>query len=282
MHITAVLAREISKCKLGQFFADVFQVITIPNESRLLESISIGHDPVNVFEKNLVYGGYALSFLGTKCLVAPFDRWRVLRQVFPARVLGWRDILLRGWTGVIPHVSHALMFTSLHLGGLSLLDRYDFVFPIFNPIAASILATTLVYPLDVRYTSKVVGVPKPSRYTGFSLGLISVPFSVVGSLSGLSFLSTVFPLPAPDASNIDYCRGVAVGTSGAMMGSLLTYPIDTVRRRMISGMTMETAFQGGKFFSGVSIHILKSIPEYALLSICYLTIKQSSIDYGFT
>jgi hypothetical protein len=139
---------------------------------------------------------------------------------------------------------------------------------------AKVTATAISYPLDVRYTLRACGLkvaPGPStHFRGFSLGLASVPISVLGSLSAVSFLALIFPLNEVN-TDFDFARGVAVGTAGALGGSLLSYPVDTVRRRVITGnFTVREAIAAGRFFRGLPVLIFKAVPEAALLTYSYM------------
>ena len=173
---------------------------------------------------------------------------------------------------------HSLMFTAVHLGTLSVLESNK-ILPdhlMGSHLIASALSASFSYPLDYRYTVRAAGgvLPfsnlKTNMYKGISLSMMCVPVSVLGSLSWLSFMSLVFPEPGPFAGPLDYARGVAVGTTAAVVGSSLVYPMDTLRRRVILGSSFWEARKLGKLFCGFSIHLMKAVPECALITGAYL------------
>ena len=229
-------------------------------------------DLANGFRGYSALTAHGLALVATKAAVAPFDRWRVLRQVFPSHRNDWVSLLRKGWIGFIPHASHALLFTSMNLGSLALFEMVGSDYSFASHLFASSIATTLCYPLDVRYTVRTTLAPvSRTFFSGYSLCFVSVPVSVISSLAALSFLSLIFPLPDPNAKNIDLARGVAVGSVSALFGSAVVYPIDTIRRRMIySQCSVVDAMKSKRLYSGLSIHLFKSIPEFSVLTFAYL------------
>ena len=139
---------------------------------------------------------------------------------------------------------------------------------------AKLIATTFSYPFDVRYTLRVSGLKSIPGISGhfscFGLGMAGVPFSVLGSLSTLSFLSLIFPLGEVNMDH-DFARGVGVGLAGAVGGGVSSYPLDTIRRRVITrNFTVKEAIKAGRFFRGLPVFLIKAIPESALLTYSYM------------
>ena len=55
-------------------------------------------------------------------------------------------------------------------------------------------------------------------------------------------------------------RGVA-GSIAALTGTAIAYPIDSIRTRVTSGLTMRDSLQKRHFFSGVNVAVLETIPS---------------------
>jgi len=139
--------------------------------------------------------------------------------------------------------------------------------------ASSIFATCVSYPFDVAYTHRASGSVSRRIYTrGLPLALGVSSFHTLSSLTTLSFLSLIFPLqkPGDTSSDIDFGRGLVVGYTSSLIGSLAVYPADTMRRRIIVGSTFQQAFKQKKFYSGISWHLLKSVPECAIFTAAYI------------
>ncbi len=121
---------------------------------------------------------------------------------------------------------------------------------------------------DVRYTRRAVSVTVSGGwFSGVSFNLISIPLSVGASLSILSLLSTVFPAsPVPGrAGAVDIVRDVSIGAASATAASILTYPLDTLRRRSIVGSPVRTSL-----LSGLPVHLARVSLESSLLIALYL------------
>jgi hypothetical protein len=136
------------------------------------------------------------------------------------------------------------------------------------------VSSLLSYPLEAAFTRKSCSSPlATSMYKGFPLALASIPFRVSSSLGMMSFLSWIFPLPKSDqpASDLDYLRGFMVGGVSAAFGSVLVYPMDTMRRRMIvHDSSLSEAFKTGRLWRGVGVHTGKCFLECGLLGAAYI------------
>ncbi len=189
-----------------------------------------------------------------------------------------RDVITKGYRGITARFGGTLIYSGVHIAFFNqaegLLRNDSFTGLFVTHTIAKLAATTVSYPFDVRYTLRVCG-SKIRRggqphFRGPALGLAGVPGSVLGALSTLSFLSLIFPLDEVNM-NHDFARGVAVGTAGAIGGGVLSYPVDTIRRRVITGkFTMKEAIQAGRFFRGLGVLLIKAIPESALLTYSYM------------
>ncbi len=215
--------------------------------------------------------------------VHPLDRLKVLLQTRIDRRPTVAEVVGRGYLGIVSRISGSLVCSSVQTCTHGVFGRGETSTEMTASLVwahgiSKLLATTLSYPFDVRYTQRATGLGGSHNwrsrltpcFTGFSLAVVSLPVYVVGSLSTLSFLSLIFPLHEVNTEN-DFARGVAVGTAGALAGSVLSYPFDTVRRRVITGeFSLMCAISAGKFFRGLPVLILKSIPESTLLTYSYM------------
>jgi hypothetical protein len=218
------------------------------------------------------------ALLLSRGLVLPLDRLKVLLQTDPVSAPSARDVITRGYRGLSARLAGSVVYSGFHIAGLSIAEtvvRSDTSTGLFVAHNfAKLGATTVAYPFDVRYTHRACGA-KVSRglrssFAGITLGIVGVPISVLGSISTLSFLSLIFPLEEVNM-NHDFARGVAVGAAGAIGGSVLSYPIDTVRRRVITGkFRLKEAIKAGRFFRGIGVLLIKAIPESALLTYSYM------------
>ena len=224
--------------------------------------------PQLVYTSGLHAGAVALSRL----VVSPFDRWKVLLQTSPKTRFPVSNLLAKSYRGVAYNVSGSVVFVASFSLSQSMMDNSGIA-------AISVsrgIATIVSHPLEVLFTRAAVRatlqsekVPFRSLYAGISVGLLGVPFSVMGSLATLSFLGLVFPLPnvsPPVCSDVDFARGLGVGSVSALAGSVVAYPVDTLRRRMMTGEKLKSAIARGDFFRGLSIHCFKSVPEIVILT----------------
>ena len=213
-------------------------------------------------------------------ITSPIDRWRILRQVNIDSNPRPRDLILRGYRGISSRMAGAFIYSTVHMAvatgiGRSETDSSEFAMFAAHSFA-KLFATTAAYPFDAKYTRRATGcAPAMGTITkryfpGLSIAATAAPISVGASLLAVSFLGLIFPLDVVSTDQ-DFARGVAVGTAGALTGALVTYPLDTVRRRVIAGQfTVKQAVTAGRFFRGLPIFLMKAIPESALLTYSYL------------
>ena len=252
--------------------------VTEMQESSIVDASPRRGLPASVSALGLHMGAQVLA-LG---VVAPIDRWRLLLQLQPTVNPSARNVLLNGYRGIIPSISCSALASVTHIGIVAAMGFSDVNKSAVNQYAPYVLTGTLTtaisYPLDVRYTTRAASAtiePTPYRLhllTGLPLALMAVPVSVAVALSTLSFLSLVFPVPNPDreASELDFARGVAVGCTAALAGSVATYPLDTLRRRMVVGASFADAYRVGSLLRGLPLHVAKAIPQCAILTYGYM------------
>ena len=224
------------------------------------------------------FGLSAASTLLSVAVTNPLDRWKLLLQTRPGINPNIPDVILKGYRGILPRMTGAFVYSSIHMGLLASLrtDTLSFSSMFVTNGLAKVVATTLAYPLDTRYTLRACGISPPTvfhlrkHFPGFGLALLATPISVGGSLLTVSFLGMIFPLTQV-STDYDFVRGVGVGTAGALGGALCVYPIDTVRRRVMTGeFTLKQAIGAGRYFRGLPVFVLKAVPESILLSYSYL------------
>jgi hypothetical protein len=210
-----------------------------------------------------------------KFLVAPMERRKLCHQL-KHLVSIKEDLFVKGWRGFLAHATGSLISsgitTTAMLPGLDV-DMSSFQSRWITLAGASILGTCISYPFDVAYTHRASGSVVSRQYLrGLPLGVGLSALHTCSSLGVLSFLGLIFPLhkPGDTFSDLDFARSVVVGYSSSLIGSLIVYPGDTVRRRMILGASFKDAIQRRSFFSGLSWHLLKSVPECAVFTAAYI------------
>lgn len=214
--------------------------------------------------------------------VAPFDRWRVLLQTAPPGSPSRTNLFLSGFRGISPSIGNTIIYSAVFTYLIPVMKNFEVTQSMGGLYSAHVLtalaATGLAYPLEVRYVRRAAASSSSSALKiggmlrGMQLAIISVPISVVASLSSLQFLSLVFPIaePGDTASDVDFARGVGVGCVSALVGATMTYPIDTVRRRMILGETFQESVKMRNLFRGAGLLVMKSFPQCALVTYSYM------------
>lgn len=159
------------------------------------------------------------------------------------------------------------------------------------------VACLLTYPLDAAYTRRATRgdtglIQSPvvtekyrwynyrawihkarCMYSGASICLLAVPCGLFVSLGSLRVLERVLG----DEFVHSYPANVLMGSSVACLGSLVTYPLDTIRRRMIivnGAGSYAYAMASGRLFAGSSLLLVKLIPESICLVTGYLALLQ--------
>jgi hypothetical protein len=224
------------------------------------------------------FGLSATSRLLSAAITNPLDRCKVLLQTRPGTNPNLPEVIFRGYRGIVPRMAGTFVYSSVHLGFLASIrtDPLSFSSMFMAHGLAKVVATTLAYPFDTRYTLRACGITPPAisqmrpHFPGFGLALLAAPLSVGCSLLTVSFLGMIFPLTQV-STDYDFVRGVGVGTAGALGGALCVYPIDTVRRRVMTGeFTLKQAIGAGRYFRGLPVFVLKAVPESILLTYSYL------------
>jgi hypothetical protein len=222
----------------------------------------------------------SVAILFSAAVSSPIDRWRILKQVNIDNSPGPRDIILRGYRGISSRMAGAFIYSGVHMASMTVVTpSQENNLPLTAFAAhsfAKLIATTTAYPFDANYTRRASGYAPATNgmagrlFPGLSVAVAAAPISVGASLLAVSFLGLIFPLDVVSTDQ-DFARGVAVGTVGAVSGAVVTYPLDTVRRRVIAGqLTINQAVTAGRFFRGLPIFLLKAVPESALLTYSYL------------
>ena len=203
--------------------------------------------------------------------VAPLDRLKLCKQL-GSPLCGVSEVVLNGWRGFPAHAIGNLLSSSVTAVGVA------FTMPSNAPIvssawfaygASSILGTCLAYPFDVAYTHKASGSLTSRRYfRGLHIAVGSSALQTISSLSALSFLSLIFPLDS--SSDLDFSRVLVVGYASSLFGSLIVYPVDTVRRRVVIGSSFQQAIEQRRFLSGIRWQLLKSVPECSIFTAAYI------------
>ena len=211
------------------------------------------------------------SVFFSRICVAPLERLKLCKQL-GSPLSGISDVVLKGWRGSLPHVVGNLVNSTATAAGVSL------ALPANAPIVSwawlayggsSILGTCLAYPFDVAYTHKASGSLSNRNYSrGLSLAAGASALHTISSLSALSFLSLIFPLET--SSDLDFSRVLVVGYASSLFGSLIVYPLDTVRRRSIVGSTVCEAIRQRSLYAGLRWHLLKSVPECSIFTAAYV------------
>jgi hypothetical protein len=185
--------------------------------------------------------------------------------------------ILRGYRGFLSSFSAHTVRTSLPLVALQSGFNDESLGSSLNSLGfftvVSSLGVIAAYPLEVSYVRRALGLPsKPHPLRGCSLAAFAVPISTCVSMASLSFLSMVFPISRVGdiATDVDYARGVGVGCASALIGSVVIYPIDTMRRRLICGHSLNQAFNTGSFYRGLGLMIAKSFPQCAIFTYSYM------------
>ena len=212
------------------------------NEARRLFYVSL-----------LAQGG---ALLVAKTAVAPLDRLQLLRQVHSPSVRLFSD--LRWFQGFRQHAQHAVLGNFARLWLLSKLRRGES--EITPHVVSAFVAASLVYPLDVRYVQTASGCGKVGNFwnfRGFGYHAISAPVYLVTSLGTLHVLGRF-------CDDKQFPANVMAGSVAALAGSVTAYPLETLRRRQIVGNVSRTSL-----FSGLSIHVVKAIPECFVLGAVY-------------
>jgi len=218
---------------------------------------------------------HASSHLFALALTAPLERLKLCKQVGQP-VLGCGQALSRGWYGLLPHAAGTTLYSAMSMLGVSLALPEDA--PIVSRAwvaytAAAITATCVSYPFDVAYTHRASGSLSHRVYhRGLPLAAGISGIHAISSMTSLSFLSLIFPLhkPGDTPSDLDFGRGLVVGYASSFIGSLLVYPADTIRRRVVIGSTIQQAVQQKRFYAGLSWHLVKSVPQCAIFTAAYV------------
>lgn len=230
------------------------QDLLLDDEDRTAISVTVTPESRAVDQRRFFYVSVLSqsgALLAAKTVVAPLDRLKLIRQIANPSAGLFSD---RHWfRGYRLHMSQLLIgnFSKIYL--LSKFSAWNQgKSEISSHVAAAVAATVLVYPLDVRYTLRAAGVGNFfSNFSGFRYSLVSTPIYLLTSLGTLRVLDEKkFPIIS--------------GSLAALAGSVASYPVDTLRRRSIAGISGRA-----NLFAGVGVHVLKAIPECAVLGVVY-------------
>lgn len=263
---------------MWRFFFEPHRPRFLITHREIFDRITGDGIPPAVSAFGLALGGRILGQIA----VAPFDRWRVLLQTAPHVSPSRTSLFLSGFRGISPSIGNTIIYSAVFTSLIPVMKNSDIPQCMGGLYSSHVLtalaATGLSYPLEVRYVRRAVGPSlNPTSNSGWMLrgmplAIMSVPISVVASLSSLQFLSLVFPIPEPGdtASDLDFARGVGIGCLSALLGATATYPIDTVRRRMILGQTLQESVKMRNLFRGAGLMVMKSFPQCALVTYSYM------------
>jgi hypothetical protein len=225
-----------------------------------LETDESPPDNRRLFFSSLAAQGGALVV--AKFATAPFDRLRLLRQVGLISGPGWH------WNGCATHLvqisaSNAIRLLCVIKAGQGDLDGFMVNW------AACLAAVSITYPLDLRYSQKVSGVPRienknfmKRKYPGFGFSLISTPIFLATALSVVEIGKRFFPDEVKK-----FPGNVASGALAGLVAGGVTYPLDTLRRRHMLGLPRPINPQ--QLFGGFGFHLAKIVPEYCVLAGVY-------------
>lgn len=217
------------------------------------------HAARRLFFVSLLAQGGAL--IAAKAAVAPLERLKVLRQVQcgPDVPRLFSDRLwYRGFRHKVAH---------LVLGNFSrmyLLSRLRGDSEILSSAISAVIASSLVYPWDVKYTlaaTCATSFPKiwsRASFAGFTYHIAAMPLYLA---TGLGVVKTASAIGVDEKK---FPTNIAIGSTAALVGSIATYPLDTLRRRAIVGI-----WSRANLFSGLSVHVARAVPECFVLGAVY-------------
>jgi len=257
--------------------------------------------------------------------LATSQRYQGLRHALkhlPEREGGWRSLYRGNGANVlrlvpevgfkfVVHDQFKVMFAPADGGALGLLER------LAAGAATGVLKTLLFYPLDlsrVRITADLAYAGAPRNYTTIRQALATtfsqegvrglykgVLLSMLGIVPYLSCSMTAYDtykqqLPVDKVSRAQWWYPLAkmgCGSAAAVSAQLVTYPLDTVRRRMqlngAKGMsvTYRSVVDCVKhmiqteglpaFYRGAAVNALKTMPGAAIQFVAYDFIKTTVV-----
>ena len=210
-----------------------------------------------LFYVSLLAQGGAL--LAAKTAVAPLDRVKILRQVEDRQKTLFSD---RHWyRGFRYHMQHLVIG---NLSRMYMLSNIRNESEIYSYAISAFLASSLAYPWDVRYIlaatdRKMIGnFSWRANFVGFSYHTLATPIFLASSVGFLKATSNF------QVDEKKFPINIILGSVAALVGTVATFPIDTLRRRAIVGNLSK------KFlFSGVSMSLIKAVPECFVLGVVY-------------
>ena len=207
----------------------------------------------------LAQGG---ALLAAKTAVAPLERLKVLRQVESGKdhvpKLFDDRFWYRGFSHKVAHTvlgNFARMYLLSRLRGESEISAYAI---------SAFVASSLVYPWDVKYTLAATGVTVVPKF--FSRPSFT-GFTYHGAATPLYLATAVGVVNTARATGIDekkFPTNILVGSVAALAGSIATYPLNTLRIRAIVGNLSRV-----NLFSGLSVHVARAVPECFVLGAVY-------------
>ena len=198
------------------------------------------------------------AVFASKALIAPFDRLKLLIQT--ETPIPTARPLSQWWRGFPMHLGQLAIGNGVRMYVCACLPESQDLSLGKNLLAAS-LAIAAAYPLDVLYTMKATDrINAGHLFRGFRYAVISTPLFVLTALGTIKAVDEYLG----EAERKEFPRNIATGGFAGFVASAVTYPLDTLRRREIIGNISRR-----RLFAGLSVHLMKSFPEYAILAFVY-------------
>lgn len=138
----------------------------------------------------------------------------------------------------------------------------------------------------------------PALYSGFFLSIFgSVPY-IATSMVTYDALKEVYLQPSQDENVLNALNYLGLGSIAGLAGQIITYPIDTIRRRLqINGaMSVEKFYKGsldcfrkivakegyGALYLGLSANLIKVIPAAAIQFASYDFLKANLFELQYS